>query len=494
MKKTFLFFLFAFFISWNPLKAQSGGDYIVVMDNSDSIAPFFDDMSASVKRVIERILSCDPNNRVAVVHYGTGILNFPYGPYTPRIYAESDFTNNLAVATGFTRRFNVGDHFHEALGLIGNALDNVTNPNIIGPQTTLNRNFSVPLKIILFTDAERSNGDLVGGSYLVNYFDPTPDTAAAFSNINSFKANRGAIFSVVHLNNMKEAKAAGAAIASLGGSYMGNVEINPGDPQNNNVPRLYYSTTDFLLTPKDVKEIVANVCNYSWSGGTVEFWHESQGCGLQSVQSVWGDYSLPAGANFVGLKLFLRDINTGNEVPVDFNPSWPAANSFYQWLYPSDFPSPPSGGQHKFLLKMIYEIGGIYYEALSYNQYPFFPIDFDLDCSYRIGSSSLNRNTLNYKVDRNGDPNHVKERLFENKQKIQITPNPTNGPLKIIPPKGFKNVSLEVSDLNGNIIYKNSFKDEKEINIDLNGKKEGVYLVKIISDKNGIYTEKIIKK
>ena len=56
------------------------------------------------------------------------------------IFIESDFTNNLTTAQNFQRRLNGSDVFYNATLLIGNALDNVANSNIVSPQIQLNRN------------------------------------------------------------------------------------------------------------------------------------------------------------------------------------------------------------------------------------------------------------------------------------------------------------------------------------------------------------------
>ncbi len=485
----------AFLMSFNPLKAQSqGGDYVIILDNSGSITPYYDDMEKSVHRLIDVILGCNEKNRVSVVHYGTGLHNQANPTYMPRIYIESDFTNDQTIAHGFVRRLNVGDHFHEALGLVGNAIDNIPNASIVSPQTTLNRDYSQPLKVILFSDGIRGAGDLNGGSYLVNYYSPTVNTAAAFSNINDFKTNRKAIFAVVHMNYDTASTEAGAAIASVGGSYMGNIEVQPGDPQNNNVPRMYYPRVNFVLDDQDIKEIAINICDYSWGGGSVQFWHESNMCNLNSVQSVYGSYSLPPGATFGALKLFLRDIATGNEVPVDYNPAF-TGTDFYEWLTTAAFVSPPTSGQHKFVMKLYYDVAGVQYVAASLNQYPFFPIDFDLSCS-KMAPSSVSKRTQNTEINRNADPNHVKNNLVtvtENKR-FQLSPNPTLGAFRIVLNKGFESGTVEITDLTGNKVSSKSFKQQKEIDIDLTHQKEGIYLVKVISNRGEVFIEKLIKK
>ncbi|PZU15425.1 MAG: hypothetical protein DI622_12625, partial [Chryseobacterium sp.] len=127
-------------MSWNALRAQNGGsDYIIVLDNGSSMTTQrFESMKLGAIKLIQQLLACNPKNRVAVVHYGTGIYNAINTEYKPRIYIEDDFSGNTFTTQLIERRLDNGDHLHEALGIIGNALDGASNPDIVSPQTTLN--------------------------------------------------------------------------------------------------------------------------------------------------------------------------------------------------------------------------------------------------------------------------------------------------------------------------------------------------------------------
>jgi hypothetical protein len=83
-------------------------------------------------KLMEQVLKCNRDNRVAVVHYGTDYMDM--SPSLPRIYIESNFTNDLATAQTFSRRLKNGDHFHNAVNLIGSALDHYPDPDIVSPQ------------------------------------------------------------------------------------------------------------------------------------------------------------------------------------------------------------------------------------------------------------------------------------------------------------------------------------------------------------------------
>lgn len=77
-----------------------------MMDNSASIINSeWDSMTATTNDLIDEVLGCSPNNRIAVVHYGSQEIS--YDNYINRIYIESDFTNDLITAKNFERRTNL---------------------------------------------------------------------------------------------------------------------------------------------------------------------------------------------------------------------------------------------------------------------------------------------------------------------------------------------------------------------------------------------------
>lgn len=240
-----------FCIVWTgQLKAQ-GVDVIFWMDNSASIdATEWTNMSASTKTLIDKVLSCNPNNRAAVVHYGASGFNSS----NSKIYIESDFSNNVTAVQSFVRRSsNVGDNDFapRSLMLIGNALDNISNTSIVSPQKQLNKLSTNKLVIFLFTDANR----LAMSSQLVS---PGPNP---FDVYNVFKSTRQATFVVLHADAIPESQAASAAIASTGGSYNGDVEANSGDPQGSGTkPRKAIMSSSFDISSIDISTITNDIC------------------------------------------------------------------------------------------------------------------------------------------------------------------------------------------------------------------------------------------
>lgn len=490
--------LLAFITSVSALRAQT--DFVICIDNSGSVTnQRFDEISVSAKKLIENILACNPKNRVSVVHYGTKPIQKPVSVLLPRIYIESDFTNNIATALNFNRKMDAGDHFHEALGLIGNALDYVNSPEIVSPQTELNQNPGSSLAVILFTDAGRASGSLETGSYLVNYFNPALGVPPAFKNVTVFKRERKAKFAVVHMSSDSFSMEAGASIASAGGSYFGPVENNTDDPDFGVSPRLYFNKTDFLLNPQEILEITNNVCE-NQGGAVLDMYYEPNGCGgFNTVQSVFGSYTLPPGANLLSFRLSVVSLTTGNQFPVSFSPAFIAPNQYWQQMTASDFTSVPASeqnGQFKFLISIIYEIGGQVFTTSSWNNYPYFSYDINFDCMRGTPAVSDRGNTREkeFKLDRNEDPNHYrKQETAEKQNRMILTPNPTDGRFSIQMDKTVGHGILNVMEVSGNIIYHAELKNQKEVHVDISSHKQGVYIVSVITDQNETYSQKVIK-
>lgn len=258
-KKSKALFILMLFLTVLGGKVQAQGvDVIFWMDNSNSIdATEWNNMSASTRSLIDEVIGCNPYNRVAVVHYGGP----PFIANDQMIFIETDFTNNATLAKGFIRRSSVLgliDFTSQSLTLIGDALDGVTNPNIVSTQKVLTQNPSNKLVIFLFTDAVRDNA---GNYYLVS---PGSDPFVVY---NQFKSGREATFVVLHApsgfpSHDPAARAAAAAIASVGGSFNGTVEANAGDPQGSGVkPRKFIQSSTFTVSAADLAQLEEDICS-----------------------------------------------------------------------------------------------------------------------------------------------------------------------------------------------------------------------------------------
>ncbi|KPE52219.1 T9SS type A sorting domain-containing protein [Chryseobacterium indologenes] len=474
MKKTFLFFFMAFMTSWSGFKAQ-GLDYIFMLDNGSSItAAEYVNMKRGAIKLMEELLACNNRNRVAVVQYGTGKYGDTSGIYKPMIYIESDFTSNQFVAQNFDRRLDFGDLFNESLGMVGDALDGNPNADIISPQTTLGQ--VQDLRVVVFTDAMRNLGSALTGSYLVNSSSPAYGTTAAFLNELKFKYNRGARFTMIHSNTIMSAMRSAAAIASHGaGPYSGAVEPVQGDPNINSTPRLYFNRPNgFAIFSGEMeywRDLAQYICDTNGMG-TVDFRYEPGEC-IGNAATVGGYHHLPAGSTLLSLKLELIGLQTGTVFPVSFNPSFGPGNFFAYNLQTSDFNAAVSGGAtglQKLRLTMEYSYNGQTELAYAWNNYPYFDYDINMECPVLKSAKLL-----------------TEEKMF------RLTPNPTTGLFKVILKEAVSG-KLEIRDLNGNTVYNKILRDEKEINVDLSSRKEGVYIVNMTTEKNETYSEKIIKK
>lgn len=463
-----------FLLSWSTSKAQVGGnDYIIMLDNGASTTDQgFIDMKRGAVKLIEQLIACNRRNRVAVVHYGAGKYNDTSGIYTPIIYIESDFIGDQFIAQNFDRRLDFGDHLNEALGLVSNALDGTWNGDIISTQTTLSN--SQPLKVVVFTDAERNTGAL-DGSYLVNYLNTTLNAPAAFKNVLAFKIDRQAQFTMIHANTNTSAVQAAASIASSGGSYMGSLETNVDDPDYGIWPRQYYNRPiGFGMLSSEMeywKDMAGTICNSSgW--GTVNFRYEPGEC-ISHASGIGGTYNLPPGATLVHLRLEIGNIATGDIHPIPFNPTI-VGNSFNTGLQPSDFDyavNAGATGKYKFRIIMVYNYGGVTYNTYSWNNYPYFDYDIDMDCTLKTAPKEITKETI-----------------------VKLTPNPTEGVFKVMLDSEIQSGQMEIKDLNGNTVFSKAIRKTKEIEADIIRQLQGVYLIRITSGNNEIYSGKIIKK
>ncbi|MFK7781280.1 3-coathanger stack domain-containing protein [Psychroserpens sp.] len=263
-------------ICFSFVKANAQRDIIFWLDNSTSISTTeWNDMTTSLNQIITDALDCNPNNRIAIVHYAGGGPILPGG--NPWIYIEDPnndgaFTNNLTEAITFPRRMTGGDYAHESLALIGDALDAIPNSRIISPQTQLNHIATQNLVVYLFTDTSRglltTHPSYPTSSNLVSIDNPEMNSDLAFQNYTDFKNNRNATIIVTSIalsnsaNNLL-VRNAKAAISSynISGNYNGTIENYPAEPDNNQLPRMYLESNGFDLDANDINIIASDLCN-----------------------------------------------------------------------------------------------------------------------------------------------------------------------------------------------------------------------------------------
>jgi hypothetical protein len=385
MKTKYFIIIFLFFLGLKNYHSQttSNSDVIILLDNSASIQDHeFKDMTTSTTALIRNLLAC--NNRVAVVHYGTGLFN-DVDNLLPQIYIESDFTNNLATAQNFVRRLYHGDYLHESVGLIANALDNIPNANIVSPQQVLTKNPATPLVVFVFTDGARASGN----SHLVNVANSAISTIAlpnnqAFTNFTNFKNNRNSTFVVVQVFDFTDitSQHAGAGIASLGGNYTGGVEPYPADPFYLQTPRLYYPQTNFILSNADIQNLTGNICNIN-RPAYIDYVFEPVTCFNSYLPySVFGNYYLPPGTNLVSINMAMENINTGISYPVSSPVNILSTTEYKFDLNQSNLdPSMPLSGQYVFRISMIYNNGTSTSTLVGNNLYSiYYYYDANFDC------------------------------------------------------------------------------------------------------------------
>lgn len=254
--KKILLFCWLLLLSYNS-QAQ-GKDVIFWVDNSGSTSgPKYENIKTSVQALMTKILSC-PNNRVTVIQHAGNAFN---NPASTRIWIESPFTTT--AFTFDTRNLGSYDYAHNALGLIGNALDHVPNSSILG-FSNLTKLPNNQLVIFFFTDSDRD----FNSSALVNLASPTVSTNGAFTNYTLFKSNRNANFRVILCSNSNGTNIpTAAAIANQGGPYTGVRESYPNDSEGLNPTqrRLYMnSSNNFSLSNAEINAMANDLCSVTF--------------------------------------------------------------------------------------------------------------------------------------------------------------------------------------------------------------------------------------
>lgn len=379
MKKVLILTLFFWIQSTGVLFSQTGtgNDVIILLDNSLSISDTeFGQMEESTKEIISYVLACNPKNKVSVIHYSANSIN----PASSKIWIEYDFTDNIMVAQNFSGKRLGGmtlDYLHESVGLIGDAIDHISNSNIISPQQVLNSTPSNGLIVYIFTDGLRD----VPGSFLVNAYNPNPipNLGEAFQNFTDFKNNRNARFIMTHVSPSDESTAAGAGIASAGGLYNGPlIESYLTDPDGSGVlPRRYLLKNNFILSPSEISDITEDICE------TVFNFEYEPTCGLDDIiHNVYGNVSIPNGGTITSLKMVLRDVSTplNPEYEVDSIPAISGTQFHFSFNYFDIMNIPhPIQGNYQMVVKLEYTVGGIPYslQALS-NYYYWYNYQYEL--------------------------------------------------------------------------------------------------------------------
>ena len=441
MKNLFLFFVLVLF---NVYIVKSQSDIIIWLDNSGSIdEQDWNEMSQSVDAIIHEILECNQYNRVAIVHYAGDTIN---GETESQIFIEDPlddgaFTSNETEALNYNNRNDVLgdlDDAHEALKLIGKALDNVPDPLIVSNQTELNHNTTQNLVIFFFNDAYR---DLPGTS-LVNLESSVPNTDLAFLNYTNFKNNRGAFFVVTSVNpdspsttqDQQDAREANAVISSQSntGNYIGDLEDYPSEPANNQIPRMYLNLTNFVISSQDLQVITSDLC----------FINED--C-----------------PDEIDLQHPDNDVLIGEQDNRQAESKIEATNIVYTGA------------------------GAIYHAGDEVILNPGFEAEFDSRFAAYIEGCTDDF------VYRNGNsPTTPKQEI---KEGLTIMPNPSNDFVKV-QLKDDLFMRVTITSIERRVVLDKQVKSTKSMKVNVNNFQKGIYIVNVQSDDGKIYSSKLIKE
>lgn len=76
------------------------------------------------------------------------------------------------------------------------------------------------------------------------------------------------------------------------------------------------------------------------------------------------------------------------------------------------------------------------------------------------------------------------------KMAVKVSPNPNNGIFKVLTDTAHGNI--QITDIYGLNVFKSDFKNQNEIEVNIQNQPKGIYIIKVIS-ANQIYTDKIFK-
>ena len=249
MKNVYLYAILAFF-SFKSF--GQGVDVIFLIDNSLAVSGYpvntvppnteYSDLYNSVQGLMSYVLECNPANRVTVVQHSDG------NDFKNLVYVESDFSN---TAFPFVRRYNIDDDLlHETVDFVSARLLGIPDTSSLGSGILLNRTPGNALVLYIFNDYHRDG--LVDGGV---------SQPIAFSQFDNFKNLHGATIMLTHISIDPQAKAAAAAISSLGGSYTGAVESYSTDPYGSGAtPRFYRNTNDYALSASEIQIFGEEIC------------------------------------------------------------------------------------------------------------------------------------------------------------------------------------------------------------------------------------------
>lgn len=212
-------------------------------------------MQNSIDQLSTQILANNSTTRIAVVQYGGIDLSTSPGLYDISI----PFSSNVATLTSWNRVFGLpfaniyNDYLPASMASMrlygiwdtGGQLDLVSSP-------------CKPV-FILFTDAYGNEEN--NGSTLFNAGGQPGLTG--YGEYNILKVNYNAKFIVYHVINDDPfvAPLVGSAISSIGGSYTGPIDPNPGDPEGSQTIPRNYLTGSFQFNQVTVDDILFSMAN-----------------------------------------------------------------------------------------------------------------------------------------------------------------------------------------------------------------------------------------
>lgn len=234
--------------------------FIFIVDNSGSMSESeWLQSKSTVDASINYVLDNAPTAEVAVVQYGTNHYSQEH-----KYDVTVSFTRDGTTATDWDRHFGPGSSSpSDYQDHLPGSLARMRLEAVYGPGDELDLTGATNVQYVLFTDAVGINTSSCCSSLKKVSGEPNgwhDNNGPGYSILEGYGEYNvlkdGTVFSgdgyndltsnwtVLSVNQSGSTPAVSAALASVGGSWNGSVDSNPGDPEGNGIqPRKFISTT-----------------------------------------------------------------------------------------------------------------------------------------------------------------------------------------------------------------------------------------------------------
>ena len=234
--------------------------FVFIVDNSGSMSESeWLQSKSTVDSSINYVLNNAPTAEVAVVQYGTNNYTHEH-----KYDVTVPFTKDSVTATNWDRRYGPGSQsISDYQDHLPGSLARMRLESVYGPGDALDLTDATNIQYVLFTDAVGINSSWCCSSLKkvasepANWHNNNGSGYSILENYGEYDSLKdGSVFAgdgypgltyqwtVLNVNQNPTTQSVSAAIASVGGTWNGVIDSNPGDPEGDSLlPRKFISTT-----------------------------------------------------------------------------------------------------------------------------------------------------------------------------------------------------------------------------------------------------------